>query len=152
MLARIDGAAIRGATAAYLWLLDWTGVYVGTVQAFLIVVDSCRIVTTPAYTVANKCVLLAFAGWLLFAAWGAWLLQNEKEHERINLGAMRWQSLLLRKVLVVFTILMLVWDTYRVDWNSIMLDAWMLTYGYLLCVMVRDREPPEFLQPQVHHG
>jgi len=140
---KVDRKVIELFTEAYLWVLDWTGVYVATVGMFFVamdvgltVVDRGRVWWTDAFYFV-----------VMSLTWFApsWRRQHARMLSTINAGVLTWRESPVRTVLVISGLVLLLDSALRM--RSVALTAsnvMMLSWFYVTCVTVRDREPREF--------
>lgn len=137
MLNKIDEFIIARATAAYMWLLDWTGVYVGSVGFTLMVLDvgwhEIVIGRSKWYWVVMLTIGLIWGGY-------KWRLQHAAKNEKFNAEAKEWtegfsRGLMVRVMLVIAVVYVATgqWQ-WAVGWLPFV--CWV----YLNCVLIRDRE------------
>jgi hypothetical protein len=127
---------------AYLWLYDWTGVYVATIDLLL----------TTVFT------MFMGMSWIMFFVFGArgifaWIRycdQSNGRLEKFNAQSRHWQDNHIRwfSNSVIFGFLL--WDILTVQLLSLGADVTFMFISYLATVQIRDREPKEFwkMSPQ----
>lgn len=150
---RLDAYLIDKAQSAYLWVFDWTGVYVATL-AFLsiatpMVLGMMRRIQDGSYSSP------AFAGFLLVLnglfLMRPYLLQERGEHDIYNMIALfarhHWLPTSLRWFLICLGISGMMHFTLRGQYVRAVAEIGWVTYVLLVCVMIREREPREFWKP-----
>jgi hypothetical protein len=121
---------------AYLWLWDWTGVYVATLMF-------------AAYVGERFCWgRLGWFDFVLIAFTGTWLglryLAQSKDLRSLNAAQRAWRDFTIRPFFSAFVLGALAGDAFQLSAWHVASDAMFLTWNYLGCVQVREREPKEF--------
>lgn len=143
-MSRIDDVMIRWATVAYLWLLDWTGVYVGTVGVgmMMFLMYWNNFVVHPDHQTSILWVVPFLVLWALPTWWMQHLGMN-KEYNRI---VQKWVEFVMRKPWICVLLVMTAWEVlsrHGDGWRGSV--GWLLVvaFVYLDCVPIRDRERRE---------
>lgn len=146
MFGKADQWVIQKFQDAYLWLLDWTGVRVGTLQ----------VITGGG---------ASFIGWVNHQHWlfvvgiGVMLLvgafrnhTQDSDHDCFNFVAMRQEESLFRKLFTAWLIGGMLAAVILLRPASFAFELLWFVCTYLNCVKVRDREPKEFFERRTAMG
>jgi len=142
-MRKIDDRLIEWFTDAYLWLLDWTGVYVATVGMFFVAMDvGLKAVSKGQFAWYDA---LYFAVMSLVWFGPSWMRQHMGLLTLINVAALQWREFGGRRAMVVCGVMLLLDSALRMRSPAMACsDLMTLSWFYLTCVTVRDREPREF--------
>lgn len=137
--SRIDQWVLDATEAAYLWLLDRTGVFVGTLTFFGL---SSTILVTRLY---REGWWFDYVGLLLFSIIGAsrYWAQLRKMHRTMNAEAEGWRKSLIRVLVTITWVGFLPMD--YIDYGVLQVIASLATIlvMYLWGARIRDREKPQ---------
>lgn len=136
MINKADDYLIKKFTEVYLWILDWTGIYLSTVCVALIVIGN--LVGT-----GDK-ISLVFALMNILILIPMYHKQNTGNYIAMNAEAMFIQNFLFRRVFTLFLAIMIVVELITLDWKGLVNSCAYFIYFYMLCVCVREREPKKF--------
>lgn len=132
----VDTYLIEATQEAYLWLWDWTAVYVATLMFLAYVGDH---VCWRALTWLDS-AFIAFAGiWI-----GYRYVAQSKDLRRLNAAQRAWRDFPPRPFFVFIFVGLLAGDILQLNAWHFASDVFMLIWNYLGCVQVREREPKEF--------
>lgn len=128
---------------AYLWLLDRTGVYVGTLM-FVCYVWIAAISVYRGESLWIWMLLLAIVGWV---AGVRYLWQDKAQHERYNSLAMFMEQWPWNHVFNIFLGSMFFGFMIMLNPISASQQLAFLLYSYLLMVKIRERDKKPFFKP-----
>ncbi len=139
-LRAADDAILHCVQKCYLWFFDRTGVFVGTLLFVLATIESAM-----KYFPFSKMSWLVIVGLAFYGLWAATIHYYQGlSSEAFNLVQRFYRETLIRKLLVfqclIFAIAGILVGNFLVSVSDLME---MITLGYLACIQVRDREPPE---------
>lgn len=136
LIAEIDNRVIRMVQEVYLWLLDRTGVYVGTLIFAFGAID-------------NFCLGLTFFRFVMLALIGVWsagrYLAQATDLRRLNRFARNFADTWFRVPITVVLAGSLTFEVCQLNWWRVTAHASFFCWLYLACIQVRDREPKDFL-------
>lgn len=146
-LRRLDDKVVEGFTKAYLWLFDWTGVYVGSVIGVCVAAMVAQSISSPklGWSSAALDTLL-----LLPIAVSRWIIQHSFDGKFYNdlaeMARTHWISLALRIVFILF-----MWVSFlrAPVWFWVTRDITFIALIYLTCVKIRPREPKKFFEEKL---
>lgn len=139
----LDEFFIAQTRRAYLWLYDWTGVYVGTVLFIL---------TIAFVGVTGSTALVDFL--VIFVNGVCGCLLHHEQHNRpddFNAGAeqrIKWTG---RHLLNLFVLGIIIVAVVSLDLGWTMMAAVWLTINYTMTIKIRKREPKEFFEGRLAH-
>jgi hypothetical protein len=140
LLRKIDDKVIGVVNDAYLWALDWTGIYVGTV-VFICVAPSF------AHWWGHMSHWLS-ALWLFFLialTGNMYWMQGTGNKIAFNSYAQVNKDNPLRSFFIWFQISNLIFDLgLRKPPIEFVLDALCFLFWYLICIKIRDRDKKKF--------
>jgi hypothetical protein len=139
-MREIDERLQRWTTEAYLWLLDWTGVYVGTLLFVVMVVDCVFSWPIMERSNAGKTFDLIVSVLLPSSTW----LRQSRGPRVFNVEALWWRGCVARSALLLVLVVSVILGAAQLNWQKI---AWWIpcfAMVYLMGVLIRDREPREF--------
>jgi hypothetical protein len=145
---KFDEAIIKYVQEFYLWLWDWTGIYLPTVWFIVLSID-----LGTEFLLFDKFRFMIF---VLFAFFGVYCglyyaLQDTRKYQQMNAVARYFQEGVLRIVMTVMLLCFAVNDIVERDWHVISALA-CIAFFYLRCVQLRDREPKDFFRKVVAMG
>lgn len=138
-----DAKVFAKSQAAYLWLYDRTGIYVGTIGMTTIVAADALTVLHHGKLGPIVFVNLTIIGFLCGFRYH---IQNSEKYEVFNAIARHWHEARWRPVLGFIWIALMFDDLIHQRW--LLVAACILNFcffGYVLCWQIRKREPPEKL-------
>lgn len=144
MFHKIDDFIINGVQTVYLWVLDRTGVYVGSLMVAnsgIAFVAGYRADASVAFKIVWAIVTLSF----LLQACARWFMQHHLSHNVYNAGALVAREMPLRLYGVCFIFGTLAIDLLLLDLRSIVINCACLLHIQSMCILIRDREPKEWL-------
>ena len=144
---RIDQYLINKIQDAFLWLFDWTGIFVAPIALCMFVLTIIiRGKINPFDYIA-----LALIGYALLDYYRDQASENFTVY---NLRARFMQSIWIRHLFVLLTYVAMVITIINVDIKGFIGEILFISYMYLLVVQIRKREPKEFkqLQPAMETG
>jgi hypothetical protein len=147
-MIRFDAFLIRNLQQAYLWILDWTGIYVATIGTMAIIIGNGAImISNSAGSIWLQFFFMTFNIMILIPYY---LDQDKANYTIYNLRALMFQESVVRIfisyffigiAIAEFTILIL--HGYQGSLvNTIML--WL--YINITSVCIREREPKEWFK------
>lgn len=142
-MTKIDAWLIERTQSAYLWFLDRTGVYLGTVTMTVVVLNvgwMC-LVARPGFSWIDA-VCLGIAGLVSSPMWHD---QHRKRFEAINASSLAWRASRTRTLMLITALAFGGWFLIS-NWRFGVVCLFTLAWLYLNCTMLRDREPKEFKQ------
>lgn len=128
---------------AYLWLLDRTGVYVGTLL-FLCYVYVAVVAVFRQEPIWLWMILLAMAGWV---GGVRYLWQDKAQHKRYNSLAMFMEQWRWRHPFNVIIGTVFVGEVVTLNPLAASQEIAFLVYGYLLLIKIRERDKKPFFKP-----
>ena len=150
MLTRIDNALIQFHQAAYLWLLDRTGVYLGTLMMANALAGNLHMYSSTAerWGFSSRVALfLLCTGLMGMVSARVWLLQKNGAYLAHNLMALRIQTFrIIRGGFFAFMLPVMLEEIYRLEVFSFLDSLLAVSLQYLLCVQLREREPKSFFK------
>lgn len=152
MFNRIDEWMITRGQAAYLWLYDWTGVYVATIAAIVMVLSNCSGAIFRLRPVGTIDLLLCGINLIVLLPY--YKDQDRARYTAYNARAMFFQDNLFRRIISQFFFITLFLEPLRFIWDP---ETWsilqlmfseccILMYFVLMCVCIREREPKEWFK------
>jgi hypothetical protein len=137
---KLDGLIIRRLNDAYLWALDWSGIYVGTIIFFGSVPSLYRMVSHGD---------MWFAAFFLFCtiliALPRYVIQGMGMIEVFNNISMQFESSAARHFLNGFNIVSLFSDAFhRHNPLDVFCDIMILFMWYTFTFKIRKRDPKTF--------
>lgn len=141
MVRKWDNFLIDSMQRAYLWLLDWTGVYVGTLLLF-------TFVATLVLRGFNWWNWAELFGLVLMLAWCGWKYSQQATDriELFNASSEYNRTSWLRDCLNVMLVMSAVIAIVKNQWGEIGAETLWFVMGYLMTVKLRKREPKEFFE------
>lgn len=137
-LDKIDNKIIETLQALYLWIFDWTGIYVATAATICVIFARAIIGFS---TDIGSLLILAFNIVVLIPAYN---MQDKKLYTVYNAQALMLRGFSMRWIVTVFISLLLVQEIIVGDvWQALNSLA-LLVYVYLTVICIRDREPKEW--------
>jgi hypothetical protein len=146
---KLDAYLIARLNELYLWALDWTGIYVGTL-VFLSMVPSIANLIARDHMWAGAIVL--FCG-ILMGAPRYWL--QGFSTDAFNKIALQLESQWPRHVFVWWNISELLLDFIIPEFRTLLYvasDAGWLLLWYLIVLKIRERDPKHFTIWKLAHG
>lgn len=150
MLRRLDAALIAALQRAYLWVLDYTGIYVGTLMATCMA--TCAALEFVRYSGSGLWVMVGLDV-IIFGGLSqlTWWMQHNRPPEVYNAHASaRWTTWPLRIFLVVSVSTAVLWNLLTEPLlyalASVSYGVAVLLLNYLLCVLIRPREPKKLFE------
>ena len=154
-MKKIDDWILAHVQAAYLWLFDRTGVYLGTCA--MIVLVAGRAAWVPTRLVGPPIWLdVAIVLFLIYILHRYWRLQHARDYAQLNWRVELWRCSPIRRCMLLIWPIVPLSDVYH-SWGApiSMLGALtdsvcgLVALFYLAACYTRDREPPEkrFNQP-----
>lgn len=141
---RVDAWVLFKIQDAYLWLLDRTGVYVGTLMFATYVYVAAGAIFAREESFWLWMVLLAMTGWV---AGIRYLWQDRAQHERYNMMAMFMEQWRWRHTFNIFIGMVLIFEIITLNPLAASQEIAFLVYGYLLLIKIREREKKPFFKP-----
>jgi hypothetical protein len=125
---------------AYLWLYDWTGIYVATLDLMLTAVFVVVNVSYNNMGIVVSLILLVLRGIFM---WAKYWQQDTGNLDRFNAEARQWQNSNVRWLSNGSFFGFVVFDA--LSRNVIVIgDLAFFVLSYLLTVQIREREPRDF--------
>lgn len=147
-MRKIDEAAMRWTQDAYLWLLDRTGVYASTVFMVIFLMGYATFFWHHGWR--PDYVGLAIIGVTGVAQGVLYLQQDKKQYEAFNARSRHWRTTEWRTGLLFVCVFFMVVDVMTSKpLMAISFLCDIVCYGYVMCVQIRDREPPPKREPQL---
>lgn len=139
LILRTDEVALDWIEAGYLWLMDRTGIYVGTLT---FVGWTTPVLVAQIY---RGTYWLDYVAVLVFALIGVsqYLAQSKRMHKKWNVDAERWRRSSTRAILTLVWVSFLPWDYVRRGIPEVASSLLTLAILYLWGVRLRDPEKPE---------
>lgn len=143
---KVDAWVLSKIQDAYLWLLDRTGVYVGTLMfaTYVYVAAGAIFARHESLWLWLWMVLLAMTGWV---AGIRYLWQDKAQHERYNSLAMFMEQWRWRHICNVLIGMVLIFEIIILDPLGASSQIAFLVYGYLLLIKIRERDKKPFFKP-----
>ena len=147
----LDDKCVSMITDAYLWALDWTGIYVGTI----IFINSAPCFALLWYKVPVW-VSLFFLICVMAMSCQSYWMQNTGNKIEFNAYAEKAKGSTWRWSLLWFNVCSLAADIFiRVTLLQVMADVCAILFWYIICIKIRDREKKKFLKfllPKMAYG
>jgi hypothetical protein len=147
MFRKIDDWILTRAQAAYLWLLDETGVYVATCSVVVYMLGKAAWYTTRTTPIWWVDTVFLVVMMVLFSA--SWATQHAGREETYNAQAREWRDGAARRVFMIVWIAFVVGDvagatsTARLACDLVNdITSWIALL-VIPTVQIRKREPPE---------
>lgn len=140
---KLDAWILTKIQVGYLWLLDRTGVYVASLGFSIYAVIGLAEVLDGGWGWL-WCLFIVAVGLSLAPRY---LMQDKGENNRFNAIAMELTGWRWRHVLTIF-----LWDITLLalvtlhPWSALA-NLGFVIYGYLLLVLIRDRDKKPFFKP-----
>lgn len=144
---RVDAWVLSKIQDAYLWLLDRTGVYVGT----LMFVSYVYVVGIFFWAYGTSWILIAILASVGITSGQRYLWQDKGKNERFNAASISIEGWALRHPLNLFVLFFTVFDAVILDPISASSKIVFLLYSYLLIVKIRNRDKKPFFKPAEQH-
>lgn len=147
-IGKIDTWIIDKVQRAYLWALDWTGIFLGTIMFLLVAIQVCMLFWEEQH-------LIGAIVFLLGALCGYWYyhLQSAGMKDMLNARAeseiTEDRNIAMRLTFIGMNLLLIVSDSLQANPRGVLFLMLNCVWWYLLCVKVRDREPKEFFKPKL---
>lgn len=131
---------------AYLWLYDWTGIYVATIEAILLIIGFIGL------GVSTSPVLMGCLGICLISLIRSYLWQDKKLYKLYNAAALRYRDSLVRYFCQYLQISLLITDTiqHHESFFTILKNCGSVGCLFLVFVLnavcIREREPKEWFR------
>jgi len=141
---KFDAWIIAGLNDLYLWLLDWTGVYIGTIT-FLMGAEQV------AFLIYIKAAWFA-AFMLLMILVNAGIRYHQQAMglvARYNLAAEWFEKSPIRTALIAFGVGLIMADIIQYRWWYLFDGAITQALLYLWCLKIRERQKKEFRLPKL---
>jgi len=151
MINKIDNWIVDRTQRIYLWILDWTGIYIGSIAIWITVIGNLSSYLTYKVppTLGHMTIIFCLTTPNFLISIIAYLEQDKKKFERINFRAIifraspfkiYWSIMLLTYLFVQF----MVGEGIAQIINFPCCIVWM----YLFTILVREREPKEWVRKQ----
>lgn len=139
---KADAWIIAKLNDLYLWSLDWTGVYIGTIT-FLVGAEQV------AYWISrDKMWFAAFMLFLMLVNAGLRYYQQAMEQIALyNAGAEWFEKSILRHMLVAFGFGTIIGEGITGHWVSLLDSCATQFLLYLWCIKIRERQKKDFKLP-----
>lgn len=146
-MRQIDERILEWTQATYLWILDKTGLYLGTCVIVAYLAGKFTLWSIDEIPDAFDIVIVVI---VLLISQRTWYLQHAKMYATLNVVAGNWQNNSLRKIFAGLSILcilpLVILEHDRaagIAASAIDVIVVTWTFCYLVACRVRDREPPE---------
>lgn len=136
-LRALDSAIIELVQEAYLWLWDRTGVYVATLIFTAYAIDQLASTHMRLFNFLTLGIMGACCG-VRYVAQG-------KNLRHFNDMQRQWRHFFARGPVMVAIALFILQEVALLDGWQALGDVAFMSWCYLACVQVRDREPKNFL-------
>lgn len=143
-----DDKCVKMVTEAYLWALDWTGIYVGT-----IIFINCAPCFALLWYKMPVWASLFFLTCVMFMSCQSYWMQNSGNKIQFNASAEMVKGSMWRWSLLWFNLGSLACDIFiRVTLLQVIADICAILFWYILCIKIRDRDKKKFLLPKMAYG
>lgn len=139
-LKSLDGKVAASINAAYLWMFDRTGVFVGTIGLLIFAANLSMIEwgKAPSFLLAVLIIIAAIN--LVILGYRYWL-QGSGNTKIYNAQAAGYlEQVKLRLFFNILCLQTFVLDAVSGDWRGSVLNILIMTYGYIPCILIRDRD------------
>lgn len=143
LYSKADQWAVTKTQDAYLWLLDRTGIYLGTVCMIDYIASAGCLAMRDGYMSWIWIVFLGIFG--ITCAFRYWW-QEKGMNDAINAGAMAFEASHFRTFGNIFFLTQIVLDVALFTRWDFIFDVILLLAQYLGCVKIRDRDKKPFFE------
>jgi len=148
-LYALDDKCVKMVNDAYLWALDWTGIYVGT-----ILLINCAPGFAFLWYKLPAWMSLFFLTCVLIMACQMYWLQNSGNKIQFNAYAEMVRGAMYRWCFLGLNIGSLMADIFlnHLTLLQVLGDIDAILFWYIICIKIRDREKKKFLLPKMAYG
>lgn len=144
MWEQIDSWLIDRHQRAYLWIYDWTGIYVGTLASLLVFVGQAISQSLISAVILNLLIStpnLIYNGWMYYQ-------QSKNDLKGFNIRALGLQKFGIYLRLFMVSAFITISISAAIDhlWGSIGNIICLASSIYLTAIMIREREPKEWFK------
>ena len=141
----LDDKCVKMVNDAYLWVLDWTGIYVGT-----IIFINCAPMFSILWYKIPVWLSLIFLTCAMIMSCQLYWMQNSGNKIQLNAYAEQAKGSMWRWCFLWFNIGSLISDIFiRVTLLQVVADICAILFWYIICIKIRDREKKKFLLPKM---
>jgi hypothetical protein len=140
MFHNIDQWVINRIQTSYLWLYDWTGVYVASVAVISFLLGKA----IAGFRVDS--ISLCLTIWNIVVLIPMYLLQDKGNYKRYNRCALIVQGLTVRLVFTWSIIFIGIIEICMLDFRQACNSFALVFYMYSTCICIREREPKEWFK------
>lgn len=142
---KADGWLLTKAQDAYLWLLDRTGIYVGTIMmACFSIVTVYNVATASAFS--TKIILVTLLFFVSLVCIWMYYLQDKGQNEIFNSIALSWEGSTIRHGIFGYQIGGLIADLCVRDYGQAFITLFLVAIIFVQAVKIRDRDKKPFFE------
>lgn len=125
---------------AYLWVYDWTGVYVASLAVGFFLFGK----VISGFTLDPVSLLLTIFNIVILIP--AYIEQDKNQILMYNARALSYQTMMPRKLLTAFVAGLTAGEIVFHEYADAVYGVCIILYVYLLTVCIREREPKEWFK------